>query len=111
MSLFHLVQLRLYLLQDAMTSRPLLPVSLYPFFDFKILKDTMILTDITKKLLKFDCDLRTPSKDLPIDCYEQAITPLDLVTRLEMYESEYMVIPHGQSWGLYTPLVILWIKA
>ena len=44
-----------------------------------------------------------PSKDLPIDCYEQAITPLDLVTRLEMYESEYMVIPHGQSWGLYTP--------
>ena len=57
-----------------------------------------------------DCDLRTPSKDLPLDCYEQAVTPLDLVTRLEMYDSDYMVIPHGQSWGLYTPAGILLIK-
>jgi len=90
--------------RQAMTSRPLLPVSLYPFFDFGNFKRYNDFNRYNKETVKVpDCDLRTPSKDLPIDCYEQAITPLDLVTRLEMYESEYMVIPHGQSWGLYTP--------
>ena len=92
------------LARQAMTARPLLPGTLYPFVDFENFKRYNDFQRYQVETVKVPaCNLRTASKDLPLDCYEQAVTPLDLVTRLEMYDSDYMVIPHGQSWGLYTP--------
>ncbi|MEG9863058.1 MAG: DUF3604 domain-containing protein [Parvularculales bacterium] len=49
------------------------------------------------------CDAGVPSKDLPADCYEEAATPADLVARLESQGVENIIIPHGTTWGFYTP--------
>ena len=90
--------------RQAMTTRPLLPQTLFPFVDFANFKRYNDSYRYAKETVKVpDCDLRTPSIDLPIDCHERAVTPLGLVNRMEMYPSDYMIIPHGQTWGLYTP--------
>ena len=90
--------------RQAMTTRPLLPQTLFPFVDFANFKRYNDSYRYAKETVKVpNCDLRTPSIDLPIDCHERAVTPLGLVNRMEMYPSDYMIIPHGQTWGLYTP--------
>ena len=82
-----------------MTARPLLPGTLYPFVDLENFKRYNDFQRYQVETVKVpDCNLRTPSKDLPLDCYEQAVTPLDLVTRLEMYDSDlwlYLMANHG----------------
>ncbi|MGE0045638.1 MAG: DUF3604 domain-containing protein [Hyphomonadaceae bacterium] len=50
-----------------------------------------------------DCDLDAPSRDLPANCFEQAATPGELVERLDNQGLNYLLIPHGTSWGFYTP--------
>ena len=50
-----------------------------------------------------DCDPDTPSRDLPRTCFEQAATPGELVARLDNQGLDYLLIPHGTSWGFYTP--------
>jgi len=49
------------------------------------------------------CDPDTPSADLPPDCFESAATPGELVARLEDQGLDPLIIPHGTSWGFYTP--------
>jgi Protein of unknown function (DUF3604) len=44
------------------------------------------------------------------DCKAYAATPGELYRQLEANGSEYMVIPHGNSWGLYTPPAADWRK-
>jgi Protein of unknown function (DUF3604) len=59
------------------------------------------------------CDAETPSPDLPADCYEMAETPADLFARLRQWHErgvETMVIPHGNTWGFYTPPGVTWDK-
>jgi hypothetical protein len=58
------------------------------------------------------CDPKTPSNLLPADCMESAPTPGDLVRRL-MDEQKLapLIIPHGSSWGMYTPPGSNWTKA
>ncbi len=50
-----------------------------------------------------DCDPDLPSTELPLNCYEQAADPGALVTRLNSQKLDYLLIPHGTSWGFYTP--------
>ncbi|PHS28274.1 MAG: hypothetical protein COA84_01890 [Robiginitomaculum sp.] len=50
-----------------------------------------------------DCDAETASPDLPPDCYELAADPGALVTRLDAQKLDYLLIPHGTTWGFYTP--------
>ena len=50
-----------------------------------------------------ECDPDTPSNELPASCYESASTPGDLVERLDSQDVDYLLIPHGTSWGFYTP--------
>ena len=60
-----------------MTTRPLLPQTLFPFVDFANFKRYNDSYRYAKETVKVpDCDLRTPSIDLPIDCHERAVTPL-----------------------------------
>ena len=54
------------------------------------------------------CDKEINTRDLPIDCYEEAEDPNILFAKLREYESEFMVIPHGTTWGFYTPATSDW---
>tara|TARA_R110002073_G_scaffold18767_17_gene69237 strand:- start:3875 stop:6118 length:2244 start_codon:yes stop_codon:yes gene_type:complete len=56
------------------------------------------------------CDAETPSGELPDGCYEIADTPGDLVARLESQDLDPIIIPHGSTWGLYTPPGTTWDK-
>ena len=54
------------------------------------------------------CEEGIASKKLPIDCYEYARTPRDLFNKLDEWNSDSIVIPHGQSWGFHVPLGTSW---
>ena len=56
------------------------------------------------------CDRDTASRDLPLDCAEQAADPNELFARLKEWDANYMVIPHGTTWGFYTPPSSDWRK-
>ena len=56
------------------------------------------------------CDAEAPSQELPGDCAEGARTPAELFRRIDEHVDDYLVIPHGNSWGLYTPPGASWDK-
>jgi Protein of unknown function (DUF3604) len=56
------------------------------------------------------CDKGVPVRQLPVDCQESAATPTELFSRLDEWGYPYLVIPHGNSWGFYTPPLSSWDK-
>ena len=49
------------------------------------------------------CDPDIASPDLPLECYETAATPGELFSKLDEWGFDNMVVPHGTSWGFYSP--------
>jgi hypothetical protein len=59
-----------------------------------------------------DCDSHTTSDKLPTSCFESAARPSDLVRKLvDEQKLNPLIIPHGTSWGFYTPPGTTWNKA
>ena len=57
-----------------------------------------------------DCPSGVPVRELPDDCRESAATPGALFAKLDDWGFDSIVIPHGTSWGFYTPLGSSWDK-
>ena len=49
-----------------------------------------------------ECPASVPVRDVAGDCMDFAATPAQLHDKLRQWGSRSMVIPHAQSWGLYT---------
>lgn len=56
------------------------------------------------------CAAGVPVRELPENCLEFATTPESLFGKLEDWGFPSIVIPHGTSWGLYTPAGSDWRK-
>ncbi|NND30253.1 MAG: DUF3604 domain-containing protein [Myxococcales bacterium] len=57
-----------------------------------------------------ECPTGVASPEIPADCREVAETPRDLFQKLDEWGHEALVIPHGTTWGFYTPREYLWDK-
>ena len=56
------------------------------------------------------CPLGVPVRELPRDCAEMVDTPDRLFEKLDDWDVESIVIPHGTTWGFYTPPGSDWAK-
>ena len=56
------------------------------------------------------CDPDLPIEQLSKDCFEIAETPGALVKSLEAQDLSPLIIPHGTSWGFYTPTGVTFDK-
>ena len=56
------------------------------------------------------CEKGVPVRDLPAGCQESAETPAELFAKLDDWGFPYLAIPHGNSWGFYTPPLSAWDK-
>tara|TARA_B100000678_G_scaffold167651_1_gene140034 strand:- start:6082 stop:8433 length:2352 start_codon:yes stop_codon:yes gene_type:complete len=50
-----------------------------------------------------ECEKGKSVRDLPSECREGAETPTELFSKLDDWGFTSMVIPHGTTWGFYTP--------
>ena len=56
------------------------------------------------------CDPNVPADELPASCFEIADTPGKLTKSLEQQNLDPLIIPHGTSWGFYTPTGVTFDK-
>jgi len=56
------------------------------------------------------CAEGVPERELPPDCYEATQTPGELFAKLDDWGHDSIVIPHGTTWGYYTPPGSTWDK-
>jgi hypothetical protein len=56
------------------------------------------------------CADGVPVRELPPDCREYAATPGALLDKLDEWGHASLVIPHGTTWGMYTPQGSAWPK-
>ncbi|MCZ6871214.1 MAG: DUF3604 domain-containing protein [Gammaproteobacteria bacterium] len=56
------------------------------------------------------CPSGVPVRELSTDCREFAATPGELFAKLDDWGVDSMVIPHGTTWGMYTPPGSSWDK-
>jgi hypothetical protein len=72
------------------------------YLDFGVYQDELAATPV--------CPAGVDTRELPADCTEVALTPRELFEKLAQWNFESIVIPHGNTWGLYTPPGSTWDK-
>jgi len=65
------------------------------YFDFGLYQEELRDTPI--------CESGVDTRQLPENCSESALTPNELFEKLAQGGYESIVIPHGSTWGFYTP--------
>ena len=75
-------------------------------FNFKRYSDLKWLLNEVRNIPY--CDAGVTSTELPLDCYEYASSPKELFSKLDEWNYDSIVIPHGQSWGFHVPLGTSW---
>jgi hypothetical protein len=89
---------------------PTLALGLLPFL-IGMNEDTQDYIDYMQHLAATpDCPAGIDTQKLPKDCREVARTPEALFAKLNSWGSDAMVIPHGTTWGYYTPAGSSWAK-
>ena len=73
-------------------------------------RETLDFTRYMRKLGRPACPEGRPVRELPADCSEQAMTPVELFAKLDDWGFDSLVIPHGTTWGFYTPGGSSWDK-
>ena len=56
------------------------------------------------------CPSDVPERELPLDCRESAADPAELFAKLDDWNVPSLVVPHGTTWGMYTPQGASWDK-
>jgi hypothetical protein len=56
------------------------------------------------------CAEGVPVRELPSDCRESVRDPAGLFAKLDEWGFDSIVIPHGTTWGIYTPAGSAWDK-
>ena len=75
-------------------------------FNFKRYSDLKWLLNEVRNIPY--CEAGVTSTELPLDCYEYASSPIELFSKLDEWNFDSIVIPHGQSWGFHVPLGTSW---
>jgi hypothetical protein len=65
---------------------------------------------LTERMSLADCPDGVSERDLPPDCFESTATPGELFRKLDDWGHDAIVIPHGTTWGFYTPPGSTWDK-
>jgi Protein of unknown function (DUF3604) len=72
------------------------------YLDFGVFQEELRRTPI--------CPKGVDTRKLPDDCSEVADTPQELFEKLAQWGFDTIVIPHGNTWGFYTPPGTSWDK-
>ncbi|MFI5300623.1 MAG: DUF3604 domain-containing protein, partial [Polyangiales bacterium] len=83
----------------------------FPVVDFAHRRDYMDFVAFQRETAAVpSCAAGVAERALPLNCREDVATPRELFDRLDQWGFTSMVIPHGTTWGLYTPAGSDWHK-
>ena len=86
-------------------------IPLIPFYEFEQRQRYLDLAYFFRENAALDdCPTGIDSRELPAECREDAVTPQELFEKLDQWGADALVIPHGTTWGFYTPPGYTWDK-
>jgi len=86
-------------------------IPLVPVYEFSERQRYLDLAQFFRENAALEaCPDGIDTRELPPDCHETAATPAVLFEKLDQWGFPSLVIPHGTTWGFYTPPGYTWDK-